>query len=66
MLIIELDGVCVIELDTKQMTYILYIGMEQAMKYGLLTPGEPVVAVQGWKGGLGNTNTLRIIYAPTP
>lgn len=48
------------------MTYILYIGMEQAMKYGLLTPGEPVVAVQGWKGGLGNTNTLRIIYAPTP
>ncbi|KAI8967650.1 pyruvate kinase [Mycotypha africana] len=39
-------------------------GMEQAMKYGLLKHGEPVVAVQGWKGGLGNTNTLRVIYSP--
>ncbi|KAG1150627.1 hypothetical protein G6F37_000677 [Rhizopus arrhizus] len=39
-------------------------GMEQAMKYGLLSRGQPVVAVQGWRGGLGNTNTLRIIYAP--
>ncbi|KAI9481509.1 MAG: pyruvate kinase [Benjaminiella poitrasii] len=40
-------------------------GMEQAIKYGLLQGGQPVVAVQGWKGGLGNTNTLRIIYAPS-
>ncbi|KAK4517203.1 uncharacterized protein ATC70_000535 [Mucor velutinosus] len=39
-------------------------GMEQAMKYGLLKSGQPVVAVQGWKGGLGNTNTLRVIYSP--
>ncbi|KAI9354164.1 pyruvate kinase [Pilaira anomala] len=39
-------------------------GLEQAMKYGLLKSGEPVVAVQGWKGGLGHTNTLRVIYAP--
>ncbi|KAG1047404.1 hypothetical protein G6F43_010146 [Rhizopus delemar] len=39
-------------------------GLEQAMKNKLLKRGDPVVAVQGWKGGLGNTNTLRIIYAP--
>jgi pyruvate kinase len=40
-------------------------GIEQAIKYGLLQPSQPVVAVQGWKGGLGNTNTLRIIYSPS-
>ncbi|KAI8974489.1 pyruvate kinase [Pilobolus umbonatus] len=39
-------------------------GLEQAMRYGLLKQGQPVVAVQGWKGGLGNTNTLRVIYTP--
>ncbi|KAI8149788.1 pyruvate kinase [Fennellomyces sp. T-0311] len=39
-------------------------GMEQAIKYGLLRHGEPVVAVQGWKGGLGNTNTLRVLFTP--
>ncbi|KAG0170977.1 Pyruvate kinase [Apophysomyces sp. BC1034] len=39
-------------------------GMEQAIKYGLLKHGDPVVAVQGWKGGLGNTNTLRILFTP--
>ncbi|KAJ8661345.1 pyruvate kinase [Lichtheimia ornata] len=39
-------------------------GMEQAKKYGLLKGGQPIVAVQGWKGGLGNTNTLRVLFAP--
>jgi len=39
-------------------------GMEQGVKYGLLKHGDPVVAVQGWKGGLGNTNTLRILTTP--
>lgn len=39
-------------------------GMEQAIKYGLLKHGDPVVAVQGWKGGLGNTNTLRVLFTP--
>lgn len=39
-------------------------GMEQAIKYGLLKSGDPVVAVQGWKGGLGNTNTLRVLITP--
>jgi hypothetical protein len=31
----------------------------------LLKAGQPVVAVQGWKGGLGHTNTLRVIYSPS-
>ncbi|KAI9270384.1 pyruvate kinase [Phascolomyces articulosus] len=39
-------------------------GMEQAIKYGLLKHGQAVVAVQGWKGGLGNTNTLRVLFTP--
>lgn len=64
-LIIEFDGVNMRTAKThERYAYKLYIGMEQAMKYGLLSRGQPVVAVQGWRGGLGNTNTLRIIYAP--
>ncbi|KAL0092205.1 pyruvate kinase [Phycomyces blakesleeanus] len=39
-------------------------GMEQAIKYGLVQHGQSIVAIQGWKNGLGNTNTLRVIYAP--
>ncbi|KAI9494708.1 pyruvate kinase [Zychaea mexicana] len=39
-------------------------GMEQAIKYKLLKHGDPIVAVQGWKGGLGNTNTLRVLFTP--
>ncbi|KAI7894211.1 pyruvate kinase [Mucor mucedo] len=39
-------------------------GMEQAIKYGLVGRNESIVAVQGWKGGLGNTNTLRILATP--
>ncbi|GAA5806622.1 Pyruvate kinase [Helicostylum pulchrum] len=36
-------------------------GMEQAIKYKLIGHNESVIAVQGWRGGLGNTNTLRIL-----
>lgn len=39
-------------------------GIEQAIKYGMLKSGQPVVAVQGSHGGLGHTNTLRILIAP--
>ncbi|CAO3613822.1 unnamed protein product [Cunninghamella blakesleeana] len=39
-------------------------GMEQAIKYGILEHGKPVMAINGWRSGLGNTNSLRIIIAP--
>jgi pyruvate kinase len=29
----------------------------EAMKLKVLAQGETVVVVQGWKGGMGNTNT---------
>ncbi|KAF8251846.1 pyruvate kinase [Wilcoxina mikolae CBS 423.85] len=32
-------------------------GMEKAMALGVLAKGDTVVAVQGWRGGLGHTNT---------
>jgi len=38
-------------------------GIEQGKALGLLKEGNVVVAVQGWKGGLGHTNTLRIVTA---
>ncbi|RKF83856.1 Pyruvate kinase [Golovinomyces cichoracearum] len=38
-------------------------GISEAMKLKVLNRGETVVVVQGWKGGMGNTNTLRVIKA---
>ncbi|KAJ1974760.1 Pyruvate kinase [Dimargaris xerosporica] len=38
-------------------------GIERAIEQGLLKQGDVVIAVQGWKGGLGNTNTMRILRA---
>lgn len=32
-------------------------GMLEAEKLGVLAKGDTVVAVQGWRGGLGHTNT---------
>jgi pyruvate kinase len=34
---------------------------EAGKKKGMLQSGNMIVAVQGWKGGVGNTNTLRIL-----
>ena len=36
------------------------INPSQAQKLHLLEPGDVVVAIQGWRGGLGNSNTLRV------
>lgn len=38
-------------------------GVSEAMKLGVLTKGESVIVVQGWKGGMGNTNTMRVLKA---
>ncbi|OBZ84520.1 Pyruvate kinase [Choanephora cucurbitarum] len=39
-------------------------GIQQGKKSGLIKSNDPVVIVQGWKGGLGNTNTVRVLIAP--
>jgi len=39
----------------------LRFGMRSALDLKIIKAGSTVVAVQGWKGGLGHTNTLRIL-----
>lgn len=41
----------------------LRYGMTQGIEAGLLKKGDVVVMIQGWKGGLGNTNTMRVLHA---
>ncbi|KAI9780132.1 MAG: Pyruvate kinase [Geoglossum umbratile] len=36
-------------------------GIAEGKKLGLLAKGDTVITVQGWKGGMGHTNTLRIV-----
>jgi len=38
--------------------------IEKGKERGILKTGDNVIAVQGWKGGVGNTNTLRILPCP--
>lgn len=38
-------------------------GIEQAIELKIMEPGTPVVTIQGWKSGLGHSNTLRIVNA---
>lgn len=38
-------------------------GIGNAIKLGILSKGDSVVCVQGWRGGMGNTNTIRIVPA---
>lgn len=38
-------------------------GISEAKALGILSHGDNVVCVQGWKGGMGHTNTFRIVPA---
>ncbi|KAI9752945.1 MAG: Pyruvate kinase [Lichina confinis] len=38
-------------------------GISQAISLGVLSKGDVVVCVQGWRGGMGHTNTMRIVPA---
>ena len=40
-------------------------GLASALKLNIIKRGSIIIAVQGWKGGLGHTNTLRILSVPT-
>lgn len=38
-------------------------GIKQAIGLSILSEGDMVVCVQGWRGGKGHTNTIRIVPA---
>ncbi|PGH03035.1 pyruvate kinase [Helicocarpus griseus UAMH5409] len=41
----------------------LIFGIEQAVRHHVLSWNDTVVCVQGWRGGKGHTNTIRIVPA---
>ncbi|KAJ5888305.1 Pyruvate/Phosphoenolpyruvate kinase [Penicillium taxi] len=38
-------------------------GISHGMQLGLINKGDPIVCVQGWRGGMGHTNTVRVVPA---
>jgi pyruvate kinase len=38
-------------------------GIDNALALNVISKDDTIVVVQGWKGGMGNTNTLRIVKA---
>jgi pyruvate kinase len=38
-------------------------GIIQSIKLGVLSKGDSVICVQGWRGGKGHTNTIRVVPA---
>jgi len=33
-------------------------------KRGILKSGDHIIAIQGWRGGVGHTNTFRMLPVP--
>ena len=40
-------------------------GLRSAVELKIVEKGSTIIAIQGWKGGLGHTNTLRVLSVPT-
>ena len=38
-------------------------GISNGIKLGIINRGETVVCVQGWRGGMGHTKTIRVVPA---
>lgn len=38
-------------------------GIQHSIDLKVLKHGEPVICVQGWRGGMGHTNTIRVVPA---
>eukprot|EP01102_Stenamoeba_stenopodia_P009803 TRINITY_DN2902_c0_g1_i1.p1 TRINITY_DN2902_c0_g1~~TRINITY_DN2902_c0_g1_i1.p1 ORF type:complete len:524 (-),score=149.11 TRINITY_DN2902_c0_g1_i1:143-1714(-) len=38
--------------------------LAEGKKFGFLASGDTVIAIQGWRGGVGFTNTLRVLVVP--
>ncbi|KAK0519438.1 Pyruvate kinase [Tilletia horrida] len=39
-------------------------GLAEALHLGILEKGDTVIALQGWRGGKGHTNTMRVLSVP--
>lgn len=37
--------------------------INNGLKLGVISKGDPIVCVQGWRGGMGHTNTVRVVPA---
>ncbi|KAJ2714077.1 Pyruvate kinase [Coemansia spiralis] len=41
----------------------IQFAISSALESGLLKKGDTVISIQGWRGGVGNTNTMRVLSA---
>ncbi|OMJ10282.1 Pyruvate kinase, partial [Smittium culicis] len=41
----------------------IQFAIDHAISRGLCKKGDKVISIQGWRGGAGNTNTMRILTA---
>ena len=57
--------ICIHWLSSSQVDNRVRYGLKNALALNIIQPGTTVIAVQGWKGGLGHTNTMRILTVPT-